>query len=100
MKVKSIRLPLLIIIATFVLIQQPSNALAKSNPGTFESHSDLYGVKIDGSAQTAFCRSIPFHVANPSSPGATRRTIVANQETIPVNSLANGLYILGMISQG
>jgi hypothetical protein len=61
---------------------------------------DLFAVRLDAEAKWTTCRTIPFHAAAPGARGETRRIVAGLTETIPVDSPAEVVYLLGMINQG
>lgn len=61
---------------------------------------DLYGVRIDGSAEYITSRSMPFFAAAPENRATTTRIQSNGREEIPVNAFAEVVYLLGMMNHG
>jgi len=60
----------------------------------------LCGVKIDANAEKKVLRTIPFWVAPLKDRGQTKRVVNEKTETIPLNTTAEAIYLLGMINHG
>ena len=61
---------------------------------------DLCGLKIDLNAEKKILGTLPFWVAPLESRGPTTRIVNENTETIPLNTAAETIYLLGMINHG
>ncbi len=61
---------------------------------------DLFGLSIDSNNEIVCCRSLPFLISKPEGTGQTTRVRAGHQETIPVNSQCETLFVLGLINHG
>jgi len=62
--------------------------------------NDLHGLKIDLNAERKILGTIPFWVAPLENRGQTTRVVNERTETIPLNTTAETIYLLGMINHG